>query len=180
MQLVWRPTGTGSSVTLIDKTVFHEIECSAHTTMDGLELYAGRPSDFDRETANTPDGGRLHGGGARPFHEAPLLVVVSRPQFVRPSRGHYVVRLHPFAGHCSQAAQRGGPYHRNAGRSGPPHREDSSRRHNSTVAPRDAYPTGARGAAAPPPALFQGGGHAGARGALMPLLLVKNTALFSV
>ena len=119
-----------------------------HTTMDRLELHAG--SDFDRETANTPDGGRLHGGGASPFHEAPLLLVFSRPQLVRPFRGHYVVRLHPFAGHCSQAAQRGGPFRRNAGGSGPPHREDSSRRHNSTVAPaRDAGGSGDGSAVAP-------------------------------
>ena len=176
MQLVWRPTGTGSSVTLIDKTVFHEIECSAHTTMDGL--YAGRPSDFDRETANTPDGGQRRGAASRRNDRGTggQTEAAKRLQEAGP-RG--MDAPHPReAGHCSQAAQRGGPYRRNAGRSGPPHREDSSRRHNSTVAPRDAYPTGARGAAAPP-ALFQGG-HAGARGALMPLLLVKNTALFSV
>ena len=119
-----------------------------HTTMDRLELHAG--SDFDRETANTPDGDQRRGAASRRNDRGTggQTGAAKRQKEAGP-RGRDAP--HPRgAGRCSQAAQRGGPYRRNAGGSGPPHREDSSRRHNSTVAPaRDAGGSGDGPAVAP-------------------------------
>ena len=119
-----------------------------HTTMNGLKLHAG--SDFDRETANTPDGGQRRGAASRRKDRGTggQAGAAKRLKEAGP-RGRDAP--HPRgAGHCSQAAQRGGPYRRNVGGSGPPHREDSSRRHNSTVAPaREAGGSGDGSTVAP-------------------------------
>ena len=97
------------------------------------KIHAG--NNFDRETANTPDGGQRRGAASR-RNDRGTGGQAGATKRLREAGPHGRDTPHPGeAGHHSQAAQRGGPYHCNAGRSGPPYREDGSRRHNSTMAP---------------------------------------------